>query len=90
METHRRTAAVYKDWDIKYHDYDTGGEGCHKYHPDGLVEEKELLPLSQFGTDDERLQHAQRKYSSVAHHAAWLKHLINLQAVSRRAAATPR
>ena len=86
MQAHKRTAAVYKQWDVNNYDYDTAGEGHARYHPDGLAEEKELLPLSQFGTDDEHLQHAQRKYSSVIHHAAWLKHLTVMQAISRREA----
>ena len=86
METHRRVAAVHSHWDTTYFDYDKDGEGCSQFHPDGLPKAKELLPLSQYGTDDDKLQGVQRKYSSVIHHAAWLKLLITFQGVSRREA----
>ena len=45
-----------------------------------------MLPLCRFGTDDELLQHAQRRYSSVIHHTAWLKHLLCVQSVGKREA----
>ena len=86
MAAHGRVAEVYKSWDLNYYDYDTAGEGCTRYHPTGLSEEKVLLPLCRFGTDDELLQHAQRRYSSVIHHTAWLKHLLCVQSVGKREA----
>ena len=86
MTAHSRIAEVYKIWDLNYYDYDTAGEGCTRFHPTGLSEEKVLLPLCRFGTDDELLQHAQRRYSSVIHHTAWLKHLRCVQAVGKREA----
>ena len=69
LERHRRVAAVYAQWDQKlvYWDYDTAGEGHHRFHPDGLADQKELLPLSKFGTDEDYLKHAQRRFSSVIH-----------------------
>ena len=62
------------------------GEGCTQYHPPGLTEGKELLPLASFGTDDDYLQNAQRRYSSAIHHRSWLKHKLTLQGCSRREA----
>ena len=56
------------------------------FHPRGLALAKELLPLGRYGTDDEDLQGAQRRYSSVIHHDAWLLHLIECQGASRREA----
>ena len=88
LERHRRVTGVYEQWDRKseYWDYDTAGEGHHRFHPDGLAARKELLPLSKFGMDEDYLQHAQRRFSSVVHHASWLKLLTDLQAVSAREA----
>ena len=88
LERHRRVAAVSAQWDQKlvYWDYDTAGEGHHRFHPGGLADQKELLPLSKFGADEDYLQHAQRRFSSVIHHASWLKLLTDLQAVSAREA----
>ena len=85
LERHRRVAAVYAQWDQAgvYWDFDTAGEGHHRFHPDGLADQKELLPLSKFGTDEDYLKHAQRRFSSVIHHSSWLKLLTDLQAVSR-------
>ena len=55
LEKHRRVAGVYAEpqWDPRgpYYDYDTAGEGHHRFHPDCLPDRKELLPLSKFGTD---------------------------------------
>ena len=86
MEAHARVSGVHNIWDATYFDYDKDGEGCTRYHPTGLAKHKELLPLNSFGTDDDYLQSAQRKYSSVIHHSCWLKLQIELQASSRREA----
>ena len=84
MEAHARVSGVYKIMDATYFDYDKDGEGHTQYHPTDLAKIKDLLPLERFGTDDEHLQHAQRKYSSVIHHSAWLKLMVQHQATSRR------
>ena len=86
MEAHARVSGVYKEYDAAYFDYDKDGEGCTQYHPSGLTEIKELLPLSSFGADDDYLQNAQRRYSSAIHHRSWLKHKLTLQGCSRREA----
>ena len=65
MEAHARVSGVYKEYDATYFDYDKDGEGCTQYHPSGLTEGKELLPLSSFGADDDYLQNAQRRYLLV-------------------------
>ena len=76
LERHRRVAAVDAQWDQAgvYWDFDTAGEGHHRFHPDGLADQKELLPLSKFGTDEDYLKHAQRRFSSVIHHSSWRRH----------------
>ena len=88
LEKHRRVAGVYAEpqWRGPYYDYDTAGEGHHRFHPDGLPDRKELLPLSKFGTDEDFLKHAQRRFSSAVHHASWLKLLTDLQSTSVREA----
>ena len=86
LEEHDRISRVYDLWDANYYDYDKDGEGHTQYHPSGLAKNKELLPLSRFGTEDEYLQSAQRRYSSVVNHGAWLKHLTQCQSISRREA----
>ena len=57
------------------------GEGHFCFHPGDLMPLKELLPLSRFGTDDDKLQHVQRKLSSVVHQSDWLKLLQRLRSL---------
>ena len=86
MEKYQRVSGVYARWDSEYFDYDKDGNGHCRFHPDGLPKEADLLPLSKFGTDDDLLQGAQRRYSSVEHHSSWLKLQARCQAVGRREA----
>jgi len=86
METYHRVEATYARWDANYYDDDLEGEGCSRFHPPDLPRPAELVPLSQFGTEEDHLEHAQRRYSSVAHHAAWHKLLTELQGADRREA----
>ena len=78
METYARVKGVYSKWDVNYYDYDLDGNGKVRYHPEGLPKEKELVPLARFGTDDDYLKSAQRRYSSVVHHSVWLKLLTDM------------
>ena len=71
---------------IQIFDFDKAGESHHAFHPSGLAKSKELLPLSRFGTDDDFLQHAQRRWSSVSHHTEWRKLLLDLQGAAVREA----
>ena len=86
MSAHAKVQSSYEAFDAEYFDYDKDGESCARFHPRGLALAKELLPLGRYGTDDEDLQGAQRRYSSVIHHDAWLLHLIECQGASRREA----
>jgi len=85
LRLNHRTCTCIEAIEAAYKD----GEGCTRYHPTGLAKHKELLPLNSFGTDDDYLQNAQRKYSSVIHHSCWLKLQIELQASSERSAKGP-
>jgi hypothetical protein len=51
--------------------HDKHGAGYAVSHPFGLPETETLLPLSEYGSESEHLQHAQRRYSSIVHHSAW-------------------
>jgi hypothetical protein len=44
----------------------------YHFHPANLPERSTLLPLARFESNSERLQNAQRRYSLIVHHAAWL------------------
>ena len=61
MEEHGRTAAVYKAWDEEKWDFGVDGRARHRYHPEGLAKSEELLPLFEYGTEDDKLQQAQRR-----------------------------
>ena len=57
-----------------------------RFHPSGLPPSKTLVPLAEMGSESEFLQNAQRRYSQIIHHLAWLHFLARLQGVSRREA----
>ena len=66
------------------YDVDKEGEGHLRFHPDGLPKRDTLLPLSELEHKSDLNKHAQRRYSCVVHHSAWLQHVVRLQGVSRR------
>ena len=51
----------------------------YHFHPANLPERSTLLPLARFESNSERLQNAQRRYSLIVHHAAWLGFWNELQ-----------
>ena len=46
-----------------------------------LVTETHKWALTELGSTSDKLQHAQRTYSSVTHHSAWLALLTRLQSL---------
>ena len=86
MEAHARISGVWAEYDVKYWDYDKEGEGHVRYHPEHLPAAHELLPVSQFNTESDFLQSAQRTWSRVVHHGRWLALWQRLAAVSTREA----
>jgi hypothetical protein len=86
LETHRRVEKLHAAWDEIYYDFDKEGEGHARFHPSGLPPRHTLLPLAEMGSDSEFLQHAQRRWTQITHHSAWLQLLARLQGVSRREA----
>ena len=63
MAQHRIVQGIYDLWDAQIYDIDREGESHTRYHPAGLTPAKRLLPLAEFGSKSEFLQHAQRLYS---------------------------
>ena len=79
MEAHARVAGVWERWDHDIYDYNKDGESCKAFHPEQLAKRQELLPLTAFGSEDDYLKGAQRRFSSIVHHAAWWKLLQRLR-----------
>ena len=71
-ETHARVAGTYDLWDSKYYDYDKEGEGCPRFHPEGLPTPQQLQPLSEMGSDSDLNKQAQATWSQIVHHSDWL------------------
>ena len=78
--------ALHASWDSLYYDFDKEGEGHTRFHPRGLPPRHTLLPLADFGSDSDFLEHAQRRWTQITHQSAWLQLLARLQGVSRREA----
>ena len=79
MEAHARVSGVWKEWDDDFYDYNKDGESCKAFHPEQLATRQELLPITAFGSEDDYLKGAQRRFSSIVHHAAWWKLLQRLR-----------
>ena len=77
---------VYRDYDHTIYDYDRRLLAHHQFHPRGLTPDKELLPLAAFKAEHEYHAHAQKRWSAVIHHAAWLAHWNQLVAIGGREA----
>ena len=85
VEVHRRIELVYAGFDRTY-DYDREGESHTRFHPSHLPPAHTLLPISEMGSENDYLEHAQRRWSQIVHHSAWLSLLTRLHGVSRREA----
>ena len=85
-ESRGRRKHLHASWDSLYYDFDKEGEGHTRFHPRGLPPRHTLLPLADFGSDSDFLEHAQRRWTQITHQSAWLQLLARLQGVSRREA----
>ena len=85
LTAHRRVAETYAAFDDVY-DYDKTGASHPRFYPPGLPPAAKLLPPVEMGSASDELQHAQRTYSQIIHHSAWLQLWARLQAVSTREA----
>ena len=72
MTRYETAAATYAEYDRQVYDYCREGLAHYRFHPDGLPARETLLPLAAFDSDREHLQNAQRRFSQIVHHAAWL------------------
>ena len=70
----------------KVYDFDRNGESHARFHPTHLPPAHTLVPLAEMGSETEYLKHAQRRWSQIVHHSAWLSLLTRLHGVSRREA----
>ena len=86
MELWRRTDATYKTFDNKIFDYDKEGESHHRFHPEYLPQRHQLPAIAEFASESDHLQHAQRTWSRIVHHRAWLDLLGRQRQVSPREA----
>ena len=86
-ETHRRVTAIYAEWDSIYYDIDKEGEGHCRFHPQSLPPQKKLVRIAEMGSENNYThQHAQRTWSPIIHHSAWVSFLARLHGVSGREA----
>ena len=72
MARYERVAADYGRYDRQVFDFCKEGLAHYKFHPEGLPERDTLLPLAAFDSGREHLQNAQRRFSLIVSHAAWL------------------
>ena len=88
LDDYDYVARTYEQYDRQVFDYCKEGLAHFRFHPDGLPDRDTLLPLACFDSGSEHLQSAQRRYSQIIHHAAWLGfwNALQLPGVARREA----
>ena len=72
LARHARVEGTYDTYDRRVYDFCKEGLAHFRFHPQGLPDRDTLLPLAQFASGKEHLQNAQRRFSLIIHHAAWL------------------
>ena len=72
MARYEHVAATYERYDRQVYDFCKEGLAHYRFHPDCLPERETLLPLAAFDSGREHLQNAQRRFSQIISHAAWL------------------
>ena len=79
--TDRRVAGSIATLEASYYDFTKDGEGHYRFHPTTrpLPPACELLPLSEFGSTSEHLQHAQARYSLISHHSGWMQLAVRMR-----------
>ena len=88
LTRHAYVEGTYEEYDRKVYDFCKEGLAHFRFHPANLPERSTLLPLARFDSNSEHLQNAQRRYSLIVHHAAWLGfwNELNLAGAPRREA----
>ena len=78
LERHRRVEADYLEYDTKVYDFTKEGNAAYRFHPPNLPPANTLLQLAEFGGKSKHLENAQRRWTSIVHHTAWLQHWRDL------------
>ena len=86
METWRRTKGVYDTFNKNIFDYDKEGASHRQFHPSHLPARHELLAVAEMASESDYNQNAQRTWSRIVHHTAWLRCLSACRQVSTREA----
>ena len=81
MARYERGVSTYERYDRQVYDYCREGLAHYRFHPEGLPERDTLLPLAAFDSGRDHLQHAQRRFSQIVNHAAWLDFWSSLMVV---------
>ena len=86
MEQWRRVQGVYGDIDQRIFDYDKEGESHMCFHPQHLPARHQLVTVAEFASESDYLQNAQRTWSQIVHHSAWVRLAQRMRQVSLREA----
>ena len=86
LEEHRRVAGSIATLEASCYDFTKDGESHHRFHPTSrpLPPARELLPLTEFGSTSEHLQHAQARYSLISHHSEWMRLAVRMRQAGAR------
>ncbi|EOD18128.1 hypothetical protein EMIHUDRAFT_196220 [Emiliania huxleyi CCMP1516] len=71
VAAHAALDAKYREDKKTYYFYDKTGRAYRIYNPRGLPPAHAYLPLTEWSSRSNLLQHAQRRYSATIHHSAW-------------------
>ena len=71
VAAHAALDAKYQEDKKTYYFYDKTGRAYRIYNPRGLPPAHTYLPLTEWSSRSNLLQHAQRRYSATIHHSAW-------------------
>ena len=71
VAAHAALDAKYREDKKTYYFYDKTGRAYRIYNPRGLPPAHTYLPLTEWSSRSNLLQHAQRRYSATIHHSAW-------------------
>ena len=74
LERHRRIEADYLEYDTKVYDFTKEGNAAYRFHPPNLPPANSLLQLAEFDGTSKYLDNAQRRWTAIVHHSAWLRH----------------
>ena len=74
LPPNRRIEADYHEYDTKIFDFTKEGNAAYRFHPPNLPPANSLLQLAEFDGKSKYLDNAQRRWTAIVHHSAWLQH----------------